>query len=875
MKLRSLTLTNVRKFAGRTATISGIGDGVSVIAEVNEFGKSTFFDALHALFFFKYGAATRDVKSLQPRAGGAVRISAEVELPQGHFTIEKSYLAQKRAQVRDAAGRVIASDDEAEAWIAKLTGSGLEGPAGLLWVGQGSGALDAATAPKTEKERLLGARRDLLSSVAGEIDKVTGGRRMDRVIEAARAAHDTLATDTGRPKTGGPWKDAETEAQTHAARHADLERACAELSIALARRREVTARLGALEAPAATEALEAKLHAARQAHDAAKAHADRLAQAEGQAALRKLEADAAQSRLDALLGAAQSHAAAEERLEVEMGVFAQAQDRVTQAETETDAALERLAEAKKRTATARAALGARQRAALARNASETAARLKGLLDQLAEKRSALEEARAQVAASPVTREILAGIEAAQGRVAKAQAESVAASVRIELRYSGGARVTAKGAELAEGSHAVPRRQVFALPGIGEMIVDPGAAASDGAALDRASAALEQALAAAGVADLPAARRAAEVRAQAQTQADLLQSVIETLAPQGIDALRAEHARAQAAVGEQANAPEGAEGDDDLAAALSAAEAQERHAQAACDLARDARDAARSALARATATAEAARTAKEAAAAAYGDAQDFETRRTQAARAHAAAAVAATDAQASAAALRAQAPDLESAQAELARASTVAQNARDERAQLGREAADLSATIRARAEDGVEEKCSEAADLAARAQARAARFAHEVAGLRLLLETLQKTRGAAQEAYFEPVQRELAPLLALLHGDAALSFDPASLLPQGLARGGTDEPVDMLSGGTQEQIAILTRLAFARLFARQGRQVPVILDDALVYSDDHRIAAMFTALHRVAADQQVIVFSCRQMAFADLGGTRPRITVTEG
>jgi uncharacterized protein YhaN len=117
-------------------------------------------------------------------------------------------------------------------------------------------------------------------------------------------------------------------------------------------------------------------------------------------------------------------------------------------------------------------------------------------------------------------------------------------------------------------------------------------------------------------------------------------------------------------------------------------------------------------------------------------------------------------------------------------------------------------------------------------------------------------------------------LALLHADAALSFDPASMLPQGLARGGADEPVEMLSGGTQEQIAILTRLAFARLFARQGKPMPIILDDALVYSDDTRITAMFTALHRVAADQQVIVFSCRQMAFANLGGTRPMVEIAE-
>ena len=53
----------------------------------------------------------------------------------------------------------------------------------------------------------------------------------------------------------------------------------------------------------------------------------------------------------------------------------------------------------------------------------------------------------------------------------------------------------------------------------------------------------------------------------------------------------------------------------------------------------------------------------------------------------------------------------------------------------------------------------------------------------------------------------------------------------------------------------------------------VLDDALVHSDDDRIEAMFTALHRVAQDQQILVFTCRQRAFAPLGGQRLRVEVT--
>ena len=85
------------------------------------------------------------------------------------------------------------------------------------------------------------------------------------------------------------------------------------------------------------------------------------------------------------------------------------------------------------------------------------------------------------------------------------------------------------------------------------------------------------------------------------------------------------------------------------------------------------------------------------------------------------------------------------------------------------------------------------------------------------------------------------------------------------RAGTEEDFDILSGGTQEQIALLVRLAFARMLAKAGRPAPIILDDAIVYTDDDRIERMFDALTRQAHDLQIVVFSCRQKAFRDLGG----------
>ena len=67
--------------------------------------------------------------------------------------------------------------------------------------------------------------------------------------------------------------------------------------------------------------------------------------------------------------------------------------------------------------------------------------------------------------------------------------------------------------------------------------------------------------------------------------------------------------------------------------------------------------------------------------------------------------------------------------------------------------------------------------------------------------------------------------------------------------------------------MLTRLAFAELLADQGRPAVVVLDDALVFSDDRRIEQMFDILVRAAAKLQIILLTCRERVFADLPAQR--------
>mgnify|MGYP003650128334 CR=1 FL=1 len=107
-------------------------------------------------------------------------------------------------------------------------------------------------------------------------------------------------------------------------------------------------------------------------------------------------------------------------------------------------------------------------------------------------------------------------------------------------------------------------------------------------------------------------------------------------------------------------------------------------------------------------------------------------------------------------------------------------------------ASLNAAIAALAEEGIEERLSALADARVESEARATRS--------------DEARTLAREAYFGPVLRELQPLLSILYPRAQLSIDDTSLLPTILTRNGQAESLDILSGGTREQVAMLTRLS---------------------------------------------------------------------
>ena len=146
-----------------------------------------------------------------------------------------------------------------------------------------------------------------------------------------------------------------------------------------------------------------------------------------------------------------------------------------------------------------------------------------------------------------------------------------------------------------------------------------------------------------------------------------------------------------------------------------------------------------------------------------------------------------------------------------------------------------------------------------------RMEHDVNVLSLLLATLHNAEREAKERYLAPVLNRVRPNLRVLFPGAEILIDEDLHVTSIVREEGYEETFSHLSIGTQEQIAVLVRLAFAEMLVQRGQPATVILDDALVFSDDQRMTKIFDILNMTAKRVQVIVFTCREQLFERLGG----------
>lgn len=138
-----------------------------------------------------------------------------------------------------------------------------------------------------------------------------------------------------------------------------------------------------------------------------------------------------------------------------------------------------------------------------------------------------------------------------------------------------------------------------------------------------------------------------------------------------------------------------------------------------------------------------------------------------------------------------------------------------------------------------------------------------AAAELLWSTLNEYRDDARQAYVRPLKEAIERLGTIVFGTGfeVEIGDDWSLLSRTLHE--KTLPFDDLSVGAKEQLGILTRLAAAQIVSKQGG-VPLIIDDALGFSDPSRLETMGAAIAAAGRQCQIVILTCTPGRFMHVG-----------
>jgi len=868
--LRRIALENFRKFRA-PHEIAGLTDGLNVVIEPNETGKSTLLEAVRAGLFLKHNSKTQLITSFQPH-GDEVgpEITLDFEVDGAAYALKKRFISRAMAELSGPRGR--SQGSEAEDALQRLLGfeqgrgfdTGMAGALGMLWVSQMDGL--SVTPPGERVRDLIGA------TLQGEAGTILGSAAFERVRGRVEGQFREYLTATGRPT--GRYTAAQQRATAAAAALSEAQQKEAALEAAFDDLAKVRAQLTTLR-----RELEDDHDAEERA--ALLARLDTARSAAQQLATRQAEAIGAAGRLAALEDLA---ARGSQALNRKTG----AQTRRDKAQAERGALSARLGEARGKAAQAGEALTA---ARTARSDARTAlveARTLNAARQTREAVVAAHERHAGIlaleaerkalegsAAHRVPTEVLADLEAGEREAIRHRTLLEADGTRVEL-VGPAAALTRDGAPMTPGEWTLTRETRIGLPGGGELVLRPSQAlAGAQAALDKAAARQAALLAQWQLESLAQGHARNEAAREAQRGAETLAARIAAAAPvdrdlgllAGADALKvfvAAHPLTDA--GENAETRPVA----DLEQMAETCETAYARAEAFLKQADDDLRAAEKAetplaIDEQTALNDLAGIADELARlAAHPDFAALDSALPAAREAGATASVELEKAR-----INAQAFDEDALRRRIDMLAARRKAAEDSRGELTSRIAALEAKVESEGGKGLAEHAAAAREEDLAARAALVRIEEEAETLRLLRDTL----GEAQTETARTITGPVAARAARYVGRILPGGEPAFGEDLGLAairRGGMDEACEQLSRGTQEQLAILTRLAFADMLLEEGRPVSLILDDPLVYADDTRLDAMIELIVEASQRMQVILLTCRERAFRHVPGNRIRL-----
>jgi DNA repair exonuclease SbcCD ATPase subunit len=866
MKLHRLVLTNYRGITHRE--IEFPDRGVVVVSGANEIGKSSMIEALDLLINSKDRSNKKDVKQVKPtHADVGAEITAEISTGPYRFVYHKRFHKRCETQLTVLAPRrEQLTGDEAHERALALLGETVDME---LW--QAQRVLQATSTAVVDLSGCDALSR-ALDAAAGEAVQLSGAEPL--LIDRIDAEYLRYYTQTGRPT--GEWaaavkrlRDADDEVARCAAAVAEVDDAVRRhaaltdsLSLLAHERADAAKRLA--EARAAAEAVAALTQQLKQAEVvAAAADATLTASVSALTERRRLRADIDQRTTTI----AELEAAAAEALE-ELATATEVQEAADAAAEEARTAVE----------ASQVRVDAARRVVERVSDRDEANRLESRLAKLDGARRELDRVARELAGIALTDDTMRAIETAAIAVERAAGQAELASAHIELVAIADVEVRVEGESLAIEAGASWAANVGAptdieLPGLLRARVVPGTPAADSAAkLKAAQEVLAGALAKARAADVAEARLLDDRRRELIAARGKLNATCEALVGDDtVDELRTRLAELRE--GEPAELSLWDAGDPTAARAdLDAAVVAHRQAMTDCETHRKVAEAAAKRLGERTTRANVAREKLAAAQAELTGARERLVQQRSTATDDELAVKAEADGEAArratglvaelGAELAKCAPDTVSAALNDAVRRADSLDSRHEDA--SEELREVTTQLKVYGTEGRKGQLDAAQTEREHAEAEYLRMHRRARAVQLLRSVMARHRDATRQRYVDPFRNQVERLGRIVFGDTfEVEIDSALRICSRTLSGRT-VPYESLSGGAKEQMGIVARLAGAVLVAKED-SVPVVIDDALGFTDPERLTKMGAVFDAVGGDGQVIVLTCSPERYASVTG----------
>ena len=203
-------------------------------------------------------------------------------------------------------------------------------------------------------------------------------------------------------------------------------------------------------------------------------------------------------------------------------------------------------------------------------------------------------------------------------------------------------------------------------------------------------------------------------------------------------------------------------------------------------------------------------------------------------------------------LAAAAPD--AVAAELGDAVEAAAVLRGRHDEIARTLHEIAAQLTVFGTEGRKGKLDAAEILCEHARDEHDRVGRRARAVQLLRDVMVRHRDTTRLRYVEPYRAELQRLGRPVFGPSFEVDVDSDLCILNRTLDGCTVPYESLSGGAKEQLGILARLAGAALVAKEDA-VPILIDDALGFTDPQRLVKMAMVFDTLGERGQVIVLTC--------------------